>query len=536
MLKSEEVVYRHSGVVRATHWINVVALLVLLMSGLQIFNAHPALYLGSKSTFDDPVMAMQPMRHGERGVRRHYHRRLAVRHDRRVRPRQGTGRQSQDQGLSLVGDAAGPSRPRHRAALAFLLRLGLRHQRDRLFHLEPLKRASPARPRARASGSSSMSAHRSGSIFRLALSQRRRGEALQRASEARLSRRGAGAAAAHAADRACHVARHGRRLSRSCSTCSAAGSRRGPSISSLRASSSCSWWCTRHGADHRRLEQSSLHDHRPLRDQVSEGRVMSAKEKLDRRGFLTRGLAVAGAALLGGCEGELSEQPWVKRILELGRDADPRHPDGRSSRQMHSRASIARPTSRTTSRPTARPVSTMTPIARTPRTASPIGSSGSAASSSSRSSSRLRSSAPCLRARRSRGTIAWRVGAASANGPACRSKPLLDKAGLKPAARYIVLLLRRRSRRDRRRRRQILRIRRARGRVPSADHPRLRDERSGALPIPHGAPLRLRVERQLGYKMAKYVMRIEAVEDFAGIRGGRGGFWEDRGYEWYAGI
>ena len=56
------------------------------------------------------------------------------------------------------------------------------------------------------------------------------------------------------------------------------------------------------------------------------------------------------------------------------------------------------------------------------------------------------------------------------------------------------------------------------------------------LPIPHGAPLRLRVERQLGYKMAKYVMRIDAVESFAGFGRGNGGFWEDRGYEWYAGI
>ena len=56
------------------------------------------------------------------------------------------------------------------------------------------------------------------------------------------------------------------------------------------------------------------------------------------------------------------------------------------------------------------------------------------------------------------------------------------------------------------------------------------------LSIPHGAPLRLRVERQLGYKMAKYVMRIEAVNTLTSIRGGRGGFWEDLGYEWYAGI
>lgn len=57
-----------------------------------------------------------------------------------------------------------------------------------------------------------------------------------------------------------------------------------------------------------------------------------------------------------------------------------------------------------------------------------------------------------------------------------------------------------------------------------------------ALPVANGAPLRARIERQLGYKMAKYIMRIELVDSFAPIRGGRGGYWEDRGYEWYAGI
>lgn len=56
------------------------------------------------------------------------------------------------------------------------------------------------------------------------------------------------------------------------------------------------------------------------------------------------------------------------------------------------------------------------------------------------------------------------------------------------------------------------------------------------LPVGHGAPLRLRVERQLGYKQAKFVMRLEAVSSLAHIGGGKGGFWEDRGYEWYAGI
>lgn len=56
------------------------------------------------------------------------------------------------------------------------------------------------------------------------------------------------------------------------------------------------------------------------------------------------------------------------------------------------------------------------------------------------------------------------------------------------------------------------------------------------LPVANGAPLRLRVERQLGYKMAKYVRAIELVDDFSAIGRGRGGYWEDRGYEWYAGI
>jgi DMSO/TMAO reductase YedYZ molybdopterin-dependent catalytic subunit len=56
------------------------------------------------------------------------------------------------------------------------------------------------------------------------------------------------------------------------------------------------------------------------------------------------------------------------------------------------------------------------------------------------------------------------------------------------------------------------------------------------LPIKNGAPIRVRIERQLGYKMAKYIMRIELVENFDHIAGGQGGYWEDEGYEWYAGI
>ncbi|MGP6157881.1 MAG: molybdopterin-dependent oxidoreductase [Vulcanimicrobiaceae bacterium] len=52
----------------------------------------------------------------------------------------------------------------------------------------------------------------------------------------------------------------------------------------------------------------------------------------------------------------------------------------------------------------------------------------------------------------------------------------------------------------------------------------------------HGAPVRLRVPTQLGYKSAKWVRRIELASTFNGLYGGNGGYWEDQGYEWYAGI
>jgi thiosulfate reductase cytochrome b subunit len=51
-------VRRHAAVTRLTHWTNVLALTILLMSGLQIFNAHPALYWGAKSTFAQPWLSM----------------------------------------------------------------------------------------------------------------------------------------------------------------------------------------------------------------------------------------------------------------------------------------------------------------------------------------------------------------------------------------------------------------------------------------------------------------------------------------------
>ncbi|MDO9418911.1 molybdopterin-dependent oxidoreductase [Pararhizobium sp.] len=56
------------------------------------------------------------------------------------------------------------------------------------------------------------------------------------------------------------------------------------------------------------------------------------------------------------------------------------------------------------------------------------------------------------------------------------------------------------------------------------------------LGVANGAPLRVRVERQLGYKMAKYLKAIELVSDLAPFGNGNGSFWADAGYDWYAGI
>ena len=116
-----------------------------------------------------------------------------------------------------------------------------------------------------------------------------------------------------------------------------------------------------------------------------------------------------------------------------------------------------------------------------------------------------------------------------------RLGPLLDRAGLKPTARYIVFHCA-----D-----ELEMTLDGSGRyyesldLIDAYHPQTilaYQMNDATLPVRHGAPVRLRVERQLGYKHAKYVMRIEAVEKLTDLGRGQGGFWPDRGYEWYAGI
>ena len=57
-----------------------------------------------------------------------------------------------------------------------------------------------------------------------------------------------------------------------------------------------------------------------------------------------------------------------------------------------------------------------------------------------------------------------------------------------------------------------------------------------SLPVANGAPIRVRIERALGYKQPKYVHTIEAVDGFSQVGQGKGGYWEDQGYDWYGGI
>lgn len=109
---------------------------------------------------------------------------------------------------------------------------------------------------------------------------------------------------------------------------------------------------------------------------------------------------------------------------------------------------------------------------------------------------------------------------------------LLDLAGLRPGARYVVFDCLDDMAGDGSRYYESIDLEDAYHPQTIAAH-RLND---APLPIANGAPLRMRIERKLGYKHAKYVHAIRIVDGYAGIDGGKGGFWEDRKYDWYAGI
>jgi DMSO/TMAO reductase YedYZ molybdopterin-dependent catalytic subunit len=110
---------------------------------------------------------------------------------------------------------------------------------------------------------------------------------------------------------------------------------------------------------------------------------------------------------------------------------------------------------------------------------------------------------------------------------------LLDEAGPKPEAKFVVFRCADSLDNDDSRYYESCHLR-------EAHHPQtiLAYDLNGApLDVPHGAPLRLRIERKLGYKHAKYLMAIDLVDRLDDIGMGKGGYWEDgHGYAWHAGI
>jgi DMSO/TMAO reductase YedYZ molybdopterin-dependent catalytic subunit len=261
---------------------------------------------------------------------------------------------------------------------------------------------------------------------------------------------------------------------------------------------------------------------------------MNAKPKIDRRGFLARGLAVAVASLLGGCDSELSDQPWVKRILDsaesLTRVAQRKLVSPTALAREYSEAEISKDFKANGS--TDVDDDAYKALAANEFADWKLKISGLVGQPLELSLAELRAMPSRTQITRHDCVEGWSCIGKWTGVPL---KALLDKAEIKPSTRYLVFYCA-----D-----DLGETGDDQGKyyesigLTEAFHPQtiLAYEMNGApLPIPHGAPLRLRVERQLGYKMAKYVMRIDAVDGIAGIRGGRGGFWEDRGYEWYAGI
>jgi thiosulfate reductase cytochrome b subunit len=65
---AREVIYRHSVIVRLTHWLNVLVISLLVMSGAQIFNAHPRLYWGQYGADADKPVAEMAAQNGPHGL------------------------------------------------------------------------------------------------------------------------------------------------------------------------------------------------------------------------------------------------------------------------------------------------------------------------------------------------------------------------------------------------------------------------------------------------------------------------------------
>ncbi|HEY3181059.1 MAG TPA: molybdopterin-binding protein [Casimicrobiaceae bacterium] len=258
---------------------------------------------------------------------------------------------------------------------------------------------------------------------------------------------------------------------------------------------------------------------------------MNELTQSSRRRFLSRALGAAGALFLAGCE-RLSESEWFPKVLGAGErlsEAAQKLVTGRKSMAQEFSEADLSPTFR--SNGTAEPDSeAYAALAAKGFADYKLEVGGLVASPRSLSLAELRALESRTQITRHDCVEGW---SAIGKWKGAKLSALLDTVKVKPEARYVVFYCA----------------------DPMADdgtdlyyesidmddawHPQtiLAYELNGeSLPIKNGAPVRLRVERQLGYKHAKYVMKIELVQSFAHIAGGKGGYWEDQGYQWYAGI
>lgn len=249
-----------------------------------------------------------------------------------------------------------------------------------------------------------------------------------------------------------------------------------------------------------------------------------------RRNFLIRALAVAAGPLLAGCD-RLSQTEWFPRILHSA-EALTR----RTQHLVTSRVSMAQEFSEADLSPTFRSNGTSRPdnpeyqaLAADGFAAYRLKVFGLVDTPTTFSLSELRAIPGRTQITRHDCVEGW---SAIGKWKGALLGAVLERVRPTPAARYLVFYCA--DPMDDSRTRYYESID-----MEDAYHPQTLlayELNEHPLPMANGAPIRLRVERQLGYKMAKYVMAIELVESFEHVGGGKGGYWEDQGYEWYAGI
>ena len=258
---------------------------------------------------------------------------------------------------------------------------------------------------------------------------------------------------------------------------------------------------------------------------------MKTRMELSRRRFFERALGAAGALALSGCDA-LSQTQWFPKVLASG--------EALSHTVQHliaSRRSMAQEFGEADLSPSFRSNGTSMPdnpqyqaLAAEGFAQYRLEVGGLVEKAASLSLAELRALPSRTQITRHDCVEGW---SAIGKWKGARLAALLEQVRPRPEARFVMFYCADPMERD--------------GTSPyyesidmeDALHPQtlLAYELNGAaLPVQNGAPVRLRVERQLGYKHAKYVMRIELVDSFAKIAGGQGGYWEDQGYEWWAGI